>query len=81
YTGIAYSYLGEYDQAISFLERALAIRPTPTGYFNLAVAYEKSGNIREAVKYFRLYLDNSRGESETNIRKAKAELERLGKGS
>ena len=81
YVGIAYSYLGEFDQAISFLERALAIRPTPTGYFNLAVAYEKSGNIREAVKNFKLYLDNSRGESETNIRKAKAELERLGKGS
>jgi arylsulfatase A-like enzyme/Flp pilus assembly protein TadD len=77
YIGIAYSYLGEYDQAISWLGRALAIQPTPTGYFNLAVAYEKSGNIGEAVKYFKLYLDNSRGESETNIRKAKAELERL----
>ena len=81
YAGIAHSYLGEYDQAISYLERALAIRPTPVGYFNLAVAYEKSGNIREAVKYFKLYLDNSRGESETSIRKAKAELERLEKGS
>ena len=81
YTGIAYSYLGEYDQAISCLERGLAIRPTPTGYFNLAVAYEKSGNLREAVKVFKLYLDNSRGESETSIRKAKAELERLEKGS
>ena len=81
YVGIAYSYLGEFDQAISFLERALAIRPTATGFFNLAVAYDKSGNIREAVKNFNLYLDNSRGESETNIRKAKAELERLGKGS
>jgi arylsulfatase A-like enzyme/tetratricopeptide (TPR) repeat protein len=80
YTGIAYSYLGEFDQAISFLERALAIQPTPIGYFNLAVAYEKSGNIREAVKVFKLYLDNSRGESETSIRKARAELERLEKG-
>ncbi len=81
YIGIAYSYLGEYDQAVSFLGRALAIRPTPTGYFNLALAYEKSGNLPEAIKYFRLYLDNSRGESEINIRKAKSELERLGKGS
>lgn len=81
YAGIAHSYLGEYDQAISYLERALAIRPTPIGYFNLAVAHEKSGNIREAIKYFKLYLDNSRGESETSIRKAKAELERLEKGS
>ncbi|MGB7294845.1 MAG: sulfatase-like hydrolase/transferase [Candidatus Aminicenantales bacterium] len=81
YIGIAYSYLGEYDQAIAWLERALAVRPTPTGYFNLAVAYEKRGNIQEAVKHFNLYLKNSRGESEANIRKAKAELERLAKGS
>jgi arylsulfatase A-like enzyme/tetratricopeptide (TPR) repeat protein len=79
YIGIAHSYLGEYDQAILFLERALAIQPTPTGYFNLALAYDKSGKFREAVKYFRLYLDNSRGESEANIGKARAELARLEK--
>lgn len=81
YAGIAYSYLGEYDQAISWLERALAIQATPSGYFNLALAYDKSGNIREAARYFKLYLDNSQGESEASIRKAKAELERLEKGS
>lgn len=81
YIGIAHSYLGELDQAVAWLERALAVRQTPTGYFNLALAYEKRGNVREAVKYFNLYLDNSRGESEANIRKAKAELERLAKGS
>ena len=81
YIGIAYSYLGEFDQAVSFLGRALAIRPTPTGYFNLALAYEKSGHIPEAKKYFRLYLENSRGESEINVRKAQSELERLEKGS
>jgi tetratricopeptide (TPR) repeat protein len=79
YAGIAHSYLGEYDLAVSYLKQALAIQPTAVGYFNLAVAYEKSGNIREAVKYFKLYLENSRGESETSIRKAKAELERLEK--
>ena len=79
YIGIAHSYLGEYDLAISFLERALAIQPTPTGYFNLAVAHDKSGNVMEAMKYFRLYLDNSRGESEINIAKARAKLARLEK--
>lgn len=81
YLGIAHSYLGEFAQAISCLERAVAIQPTPTGYFNLALAYDKSGNVPEAVKYFRLYLDNSGGESEAGIRKARAELERLAKGS
>ncbi len=81
YLGIAHSYLGEFAQAISCLERAVAIQPTPTGYFNLAVAYDKNGNVPDAVKYFRLYLENSGGESEAGIRKARAELKRLARGS
>jgi arylsulfatase A-like enzyme/tetratricopeptide (TPR) repeat protein len=77
YAGIAHSYLGEYDRAIRLLEQAVAIRPTPIGYFNLAVAHEKSGRPGEAAKYLRLYLDNAQGESEANIQRARAELERL----
>ena len=79
FSGIAFSYLGEFDRAISLFERALAVRPTAIGYFNLALTYEKSGRLPQATKHFRLYLENSRGENEGNIRKAKAELERLEK--
>ena len=79
YAGIAHSYLGEYDQAISLLRQALAIRPTPIGYFNLAVAYEKRGDLKEAAEALRMYLQNSQGESEANIRKARTELENLEK--
>jgi len=79
YVGIAYSYLGEYDRAVFYLKQAVAIGPTPTGFFNLAVAYEKSGNPAEAAKCLRHYLKNPEGESEVNIQKARAELERLEK--
>jgi tetratricopeptide (TPR) repeat protein len=79
FAGIAYSYLGEFDRAISLLEQAVAIRPTAIGYFNLALAHEKSGDLRQAIKYFRLYLENSREESEADVQKARAELERLEK--
>ncbi len=79
YAAIAWSYLGEYDRAISLLQQAVTIRPTPVGYFNLAVAYDKSGNFQQAIKYFKLYLENSQGESEVSIRKAKTELENLEK--
>lgn len=79
FAGIAYSYLGEFEHAISLLEQAVAIRPTAVGYFNLALAHEKSGDLRQAIKYFRLYLENSQSESELNVRKARAELERLEK--
>lgn len=76
-TGIAYSYLGEFNQAVFYLERAVAIQPTPVGYFNLAVACEKAGRLEEAVRYLGLYLENSKGESDVNIRKARLELENL----
>jgi arylsulfatase A-like enzyme/tetratricopeptide (TPR) repeat protein len=79
FAGIAHSYLGEYDQAISLLRQALAIRATPAGYFNLAVAHEKRGDLREAAEALRMYLQNAQGESEANIRKARAELENLEK--
>jgi len=79
FAGIAHSYLGEYDRAIAFLRQAVAVRPTPDGYFNLALAYEKGGDLKEAAANFRLYLDDSAGESEANVRKARAELERLEK--
>jgi arylsulfatase A-like enzyme/Tfp pilus assembly protein PilF len=79
YAGIAHSYLGEYDRAISLLRQGLAIRPTAIGYFNLAVAYEKSGDLKEAAAALKLYLEHSQGESEAYIRKARTELENLEK--
>jgi tetratricopeptide (TPR) repeat protein len=79
FAGIAHSYLGEYDRAIALLRQALAIRPTPRGYFNLAVAYEKTGRLKEAAENLALYLRNPQGESEENVAKAKAELDRLTK--
>ena len=79
FAGIAHSYLGELDQAIALLQQAVAIRPTPNGYFNLAVAYDKSGNLEQAIKYFRLYLENSSGEKEVDIQKARVIVEMLEK--
>jgi choline-sulfatase len=81
YAGITSSFLGEYGPAIQFLERAVAMKPTPLGYFNLAVASEKSGRLDDAAKYLRLYLGDTRGEKEANIAQARAELERLEKRS
>ncbi|MGQ9801306.1 MAG: tetratricopeptide repeat protein [Candidatus Saccharicenans sp.] len=79
FTGLAYSYLGDHEQAIFYLRQAVAILPTRSGYYNLAVAYEKAGRTREAVEYFRLYLENSGGDREETIRLARRELQRLEK--
>ncbi len=72
--GIAYGYAGEIEKAIVRLEEAIQIKPTPTAYFNLAVAYKKAGKIAQAVKYLELYLSTAEGEDEEKIRSARAEL-------
>lgn len=79
FAGKAHSYLGEFDRAISLLEQAVAIRPTSVGYFNLAVAYENSGNLQQAVEHFKLYLENSSGEKNDDVQRAKAILKMLEK--
>ncbi len=79
FAGKAHSYLGEFDRAISLLEQAVAIRPTAVGYFNLAVAYEKSGDLQQAVEHFKLYLENSSGEKDDDVQMARAILEMLEK--
>ena len=79
FAGIAHSYLGEYDRAVTLLRQALAIRPTPVGYFNLAVAYEKTGDLERAAEALRTYLENAQGESEADIGRARAHLETLAK--
>ncbi len=70
---------GDYASAIDSLKQAVYLRPTPTAYFNLAVAYRNRGDIGEAVRYLGLYLDDPAGESEANIAAARAELARLEK--
>jgi len=79
YAGIASSYLGEYDRAVGFLRRAVDIAPTPTGLFNLAVAYGKSGDLKNAAATFRIYLERYPNEKENERRAAQAELENLEK--
>jgi len=77
--GIAYGIKGDYAKAIDSLKQATYILPTPTAYFNLAVAYERAGEVSEAIRYLRLYLENPKGESEQRIRVAQSELARLEK--
>lgn len=79
YAGIAYSYLGDFSQAIFYLRQAVAIKPTPVGYFNLAVAYEKSGDLKNAIKYFESYLEIATNDDPRSIAQARAELEKLKK--
>jgi tetratricopeptide (TPR) repeat protein len=79
YLGIAYGVSGDYAKSIESLKQAIYVHPTPTAYYNLAVACKKTGDMVEAVRYLRLYLENPKGEAESNIRNAQAELQNLEK--
>jgi arylsulfatase A-like enzyme/Flp pilus assembly protein TadD len=75
--GVAYGVSGDYARSVECLKQAVYLKPTPTAYYNLATAYRKLGNIGEAVRYLRLYLDDPKGEPEAAIQAARSELKRL----
>lgn len=77
--GIAYGSMGDITKSIQNLEKAISIHPTPTAYFNLAVAMKKNNNLKEAAHYLRLYLKNSSGENERKILQARHELQNIEK--
>jgi tetratricopeptide (TPR) repeat protein len=79
YLGIAYAYLGNYAKAIESLKQAIYTHPTPIAYYNLAVAYREIGEVKEAIHYLELYLENPQGEDERSIKQAQNELQNLKK--
>lgn len=79
YLGIACAYVGNFTKAIENLKQAIYIHPTPIAYYNLAVAYRETGEIKEAIHYLELYLQNPQGEDERSIKQAQEELQNLKK--
>jgi tetratricopeptide (TPR) repeat protein len=75
--GIALGYVGDISQSIENLEKAASLHPNPVTHYNLAVAKKKVGNIEDAVRYLKLYLENPEGESEDSINAARTELKNL----
>lgn len=72
--GVTYGNLGDLDKSIENLEKAVSIHPTPLSYLNLAVALKNKGNLREAIQYLKLYLENAQGVDEARIKEAQKEL-------
>jgi arylsulfatase A-like enzyme/Tfp pilus assembly protein PilF len=72
--GIAFGYVGDVSRSIENLEMAVSLHPNPTAYYNLAVGEKKVGNLEEAVRYLKLYLENPEGESQETIDTARSEL-------
>lgn len=75
--GVAYGVTGDYPNSIESFKQAIAIKPTPTAYLNIAVASKRSGDIVEAARYLRLYLADPKGEIPASVKAAEAELKSL----
>jgi arylsulfatase A-like enzyme/Flp pilus assembly protein TadD len=75
--GIVYGISKSPDKAIEYLEKAIALKPNPQAYYNLAAAYANKGQIADAVRALESYLANPAGESEAAVRRVKAQLEML----
>jgi arylsulfatase A-like enzyme/Tfp pilus assembly protein PilF len=75
--GIVYAMTGDFDKAAEFLKEATYLKPTPTAYYFLAMAYKEKGDIAEAVRYLELYAEDTRGEPEARVSSAEAGLKYL----
>ncbi len=65
--GILYDSMGDLEKARENLSKAVELNPSPNTYFNYAVVLEKSGQLREAVRFMKLYLETTReGKTQRN---------------
>jgi arylsulfatase A-like enzyme/Tfp pilus assembly protein PilF len=58
--GIMYDTFGDIEKARANLKRTVELNPSPNTYFNYAIVLERSGQLKDAVHYLRLYLETTR---------------------
>ena len=61
--GTEYLEEGRYKSAIRSFEKAYKTYPHADIYYNLALAHEKDGNKKEAIRYYRRFLKMNRGKN------------------
>ncbi|MBN1221635.1 MAG: sulfatase-like hydrolase/transferase, partial [Candidatus Aminicenantes bacterium] len=71
--GILYDSLGNMEKALENLKRTVEIDPVPDAYFNYAVALEKSGRLKDAVRHLKYYLETTQeGNTERKLQAQRA---------
>src|SRR5262249_50079772 len=74
-TGTEAFRAGRYDQAIASYQAAYELAPRPGVLFNIARAYHKKGDAKQALEYYRRYLaDEPNGRIAGEARTYVAEL-------
>jgi len=77
--GIVLASMGNLEKSIESFKKAVDLNPSPETYLNYAVILEKAGNLKEAIHYLRLYLENTTEDNtqrKINAQKAITQWER-----
>lgn len=76
--GVAYRYLGQPDQAVTWYQKAERIRPNdPRLMFNLAMAFDQERRYGPAVDYYRRYLRESKDQDPLTRKKVAQRIRTL----
>jgi len=57
--GVVYNAVGNYAKAKENLEKAVELDPSPENYLMYSAIMERTGNLREAIRYIKLYLETT----------------------
>jgi len=67
--GVIYNSIGNTEQAYENIKKAVELNPFYETYLSYAAILERRGDLREAVRYLKLYLeDTPEGETERKMR-------------
>lgn len=72
--GLIYDSLGDFEKTRANLKKAVELYPSPVTYFDYAVILEKTGSLKEAIHYLKLYLETTPEDDTTRKSRAKKTL-------
>jgi arylsulfatase A-like enzyme/Tfp pilus assembly protein PilF len=71
--GVVYNAAGSYEKAKENLKKAVELDPSPENYLKCSAIMERMGNLREAIRYIKLYLETTHeGDTPQKLRAQKA---------
>lgn len=68
---------GKYKEAAEALKKAHEASPNPKLIYNIAVALENAGELREALSYYQQYVGNTEGTDPTLLKRSARGIDRL----
>ncbi len=72
--GFSYDSLGNFEKTRESFKKAVELYPSPVTYFDYAVILEKTGYLKEAIYYLKLYLEKTPEDDTTRKIRAKKAL-------